>query len=140
MRHVDDAEPGTTLGFAPGVIDFTFPPPEPAPLTTIAWRLGHVIAVVFGERNARYFDGPAMDHRNMAYPLTADAALDEGQARWRAGAEGLTDEALQLDCREPGFESDSMADLPLHIHREVIHHGAEIGLLRDLCLRRERLG
>lgn len=48
----------------------------------------------------------AMDHRNMAYPLTADAALamlDEGQARWRAGVEGLTDEALRLNCREPGF-------------------------------------
>lgn len=42
----------------------------------------------------------------MAYPLTADAALamlDEGQARWRAGVEELTDEALRLNCREPGF-------------------------------------
>ncbi len=25
VRHANDAEPGTTLGFAPGVIDFTFP-------------------------------------------------------------------------------------------------------------------
>lgn len=33
-----------------------------------------------------------------------------------------------------------MADLLLHIHREVIHHGAEIALLRDLYLRRDRLG
>lgn len=33
-----------------------------------------------------------------------------------------------------------MADLPLHIHREVIHHGAEIWLLRDLYLRGDRLG
>jgi len=30
----------------------------------------------------------------------------------------------------------SMAALVLHIHREVIHHGAEICLLRDLYLRR----
>jgi hypothetical protein len=28
-----------------------------------------------------------------------------------------------------------MATLVLHIHREVIHHGAEISLLRDLYLR-----
>jgi hypothetical protein len=28
-----------------------------------------------------------------------------------------------------------MAALVLHIHREVIHHGAEIALLRDLYLR-----
>ena len=33
-----------------------------------------------------------------------------------------------------------MADLPLHIHREVIHHGAEIALLRDLYLRRDPPG
>ena len=65
--------------------------------------------------------------------------LDEGQARWRAGVEGLTDEELQLNCREPGFESDSMAAMVLHIHREVIHHGAEVALLRDLYLRRETL-
>jgi hypothetical protein len=29
-----------------------------------------------------------------------------------------------------------MAALVLHIHREVIHHGAEISLLRDLYLHR----
>ena len=29
-------------------IDFAFPPPEPAPVTTIAWRLGHVIVGVLG--------------------------------------------------------------------------------------------
>ena len=28
-----------------------------------------------------------------------------------------------------------MADLVLHIHRELIHHLAEIALLRDLYLR-----
>ena len=42
------------------------------------------------------------------------------------------DAALRANCREPGFESDSMAALILHIHREVIHHGAELSLLRDL--------
>ena len=30
------------------------------------------------------------------------------------------------------FPEASMAALVLHIHREVIHHGAEISLLRDL--------
>jgi hypothetical protein len=29
-----------------------------------------------------------------------------------------------------------MAELVLHIHREVIHHGAEIALLRDLYRQR----
>jgi hypothetical protein len=31
-----------------------------------------------------------------------------------------------------------MATLVPHIHREVIHHGAEIPLLRDLYLHRDR--
>ncbi len=29
-----------------------------------------------------------------------------------------------------------MAELVLHIHREVIHHGAEVALLRDLYRQR----
>lgn len=34
------------------VADFEFPEPDPAPVTTIAWRLGHVIVGIFGVRNA----------------------------------------------------------------------------------------
>lgn len=142
LRPGDASTPGT-LGVGPGVIDFVIPIPDPEPLTTIGWRLGHIIAGVFGERNARYFDGPAMNHRLMDYPLTAAEALrqlDAGQARWRAGIEALTDEELRLNCREPGFEQDSMAAMILHIHREVLHHGAEVALLRDLYLRRDQLG
>jgi hypothetical protein len=30
-----------------------------------------------------------------------------------------------------------MAGLVLHIHREVIHHGAEVSLMRDLYLRKD---
>ena len=41
-------------------------------------------------------------------------------------------QGLQAPCGEPGFEQDPMAALVLHINREVIHHGAEISLLRDL--------
>ena len=45
---------------------------------------------------------------------------------------GLDLAGLSERCREPGFEKDSMAALVLHIHREAIHHGAEVALLRDL--------
>lgn len=41
-------------------------------------------------------------------------------------------QGLQAPCGEPDFEQDPMAALVLHINREVIHHGAEISLLRDL--------
>ena len=34
------------------VIDFAFPPPDPPPVTTIAWRLGHAVVGVLGARVA----------------------------------------------------------------------------------------
>ncbi|ACQ81132.1 conserved hypothetical protein [Beutenbergia cavernae DSM 12333] len=127
-----------TAGSGEYLIDFGYPEPVPAPVTTIAWRLGHLVVGVFGERNARYFGGPEMTYDSYDYPATADgalAALDEGYRTWRDGVASLDIDALAANCREPGFESDSMAALVVHIHREVIHHGAEIALLRDLYLR-----
>ena len=41
----------------------------------------------------------------------------------------------QFPPPEP-FPDAPFADLVLHIHREAIHHGAEVSLLRDLYLRR----
>ncbi len=90
---------------------------------------------VFGDRNARYFAGPPIGYDDYAYPVTAArslADLDAGYDRWVAGVKALTAAELAAPCREPGHETESMAGLVLHIHREVIHHGAEISLLRDL--------
>jgi hypothetical protein len=117
------------------IIDFALPEPDPPPVTTIAWRLGHLIVGVFGDRNARYFGGPAISYESYDYPSTAEgalAALDEHYERWMKGVRALHLSDLAERCREPGFEKDSMAALILHIQREAIHHGAEIALLRDL--------
>jgi hypothetical protein len=118
-------------------IDYERPEPKPTPVTTIAWRMGHLLVGVFGERNARYFGGPPVDYASYDYPLTADdalAQLDDGYRLWNDGVRGLTAADLAARCREPGFETDSMAMLILHINRELGHHGAEINLLRDLYL------
>jgi len=107
-------------------------------VTTIAWRLGHVIVGVLGERNARYFDGPQVSYPDFDYPGSADrslALLDEFYARWIRGVRGLDTVELTSPCGEPDFETSPMADLVLHIHRELIHHLAELALLRDLYLR-----
>ena len=47
---------------------------------------------------------------------------------------GLDDAGLAEPCgpAEGPYAEESMATLVLHINREVIHHGAEIALLRDL--------
>ncbi|WIM86011.1 DinB family protein [Candidatus Mycobacterium wuenschmannii] len=119
------------------VIDFAFPQPEPPPVTTIAWRLGHIIVGVFGMRAASYFGGPAMDYGSFRYAATAAeglAQLDAGYARWTAGVAALDADELARPCgpAEGPYADKPMATLILHIHREAIHHGAEIALLRDL--------
>ncbi|WP_460838400.1 DinB family protein [Nocardioides marmoraquaticus] len=116
-------------------VDFAFPEPTPVPVTTIAWRLAHVVVGIFGDRNARHFGGPAASYDSWAYAATADEALrqlDDGYDRWVAGVRSLDDAALARPCGEDGFETLPMAALVLHVHREVLHHGAELALLRDL--------
>ncbi|MFA5710317.1 DinB family protein [Mycolicibacterium sp.] len=120
-----------------GSIDFTYPPPEPTPVTTIAWRLAHVIVGVLAMRNHAHFDGPPADYQSWSYATDAETALaqlDDAHDRWVAGVRALTPAALDrpIGAAEGQWGDRPMIDLVLHIHREVIHHGAEISLLRDL--------
>lgn len=131
-RKSDD-EPGS----GPFTIDFAFPEPVPPPVTTIAWRLNHVLVGVLGMRSASHFGGPAMTYDDYPYPGTAAEAislLDEYYARWVAGVKSLDDEALARPCgpAEGPYAEYPMATLVLHINREMIHHCAEVLLLRDL--------
>lgn len=119
-------------------IDYAFPQPDPSPFTTIAWRLGHVIVGVLAVRNAAHFGGPPASYETWAYAGTAAAALEQLDAEvetWLAGVRGLGDHELRAKVgpKEP-FPELTMADLVLHIHRELIHHLAEVCLLRDLYL------
>ena len=54
-----------------------------------------------------------------------------------SGVRRLDEDGLLAPCgpAEGPFAEAPMADLILHIHREAIHHGAEVALLRDLYLR-----
>ena len=122
------------------VIDYATPEPAPAPVTTIAWRLGHLVVSCLALRVAAHFGGPEVDHATWQYAATADEALaqlDEQYAAWSAGVTALDEEALARPCGETEgpFAAYPLAALVLHINREVIHHGAEICLLRDLYLR-----
>ncbi|HLU60086.1 MAG TPA: DinB family protein [Pseudonocardia sp.] len=120
-------------------IDFAFPQPTPAPFTTIAWRLGHVIVGVLAMRNASHFGRAATDYQSFEYAPTAHAALaqlDAEYATWLAGVSSLGEDGLRRPCgpAEGPFADEPMATLVLHIHRELIHHLAEVCLLRDLHL------
>jgi len=123
------------------VIEFAQPAPDPAPVTTIAWRLGHVIVGVLGMRAASHFDGPPMDYLDFDYADTvagALAQLDAAYDSWVTGVRSLDAAGLAAPCgpAEGPFAEYPMAALVLHINRETIHHGAEIALLRDLYAHR----
>ncbi|MFE6667544.1 DinB family protein [Streptomyces sp. NPDC057697] len=117
-------------------IDFAFPQPVPPPFTTIAWRLGHVIVGVLAARNAAHFGAPAASYETWEYAGSAATALDQLRTQldvWLEGVSGLGEAGLRVPVgeKEP-FPEVSMADLVLHIHRELIHHLSEVCLLRDL--------
>ena len=120
-----------------GGIDFAHPEPDPAPFTTIAWRLAHVIVGVFAMRNHSHFGGPEAGYETWRYATDAATALrqlDEQYRTWIDGVRGLSDDDLSRPCgpAEGPYADYPMAALVLHINREILHHGAEICLLRDL--------
>ena len=120
-------------------IDFAFPQPDPPPFTTIAWRLAHVIVGVLAMRNASHFGRTPTDYTTFRYATTAKdalAQLDEEYATWQAGVESLGEEGLARLCGEAEgpYADYPLGALVLHINREMIHHLAEVCLLRDLHL------
>jgi hypothetical protein len=119
------------------VIDFAFPPPDPAPFTTIAWRLGHVIAGVLAMRSAWHFGRTSVDYDSFDYAATASEALaqlDTEVATWLAGVESLGESGLARPCGEAEgpYADHPLSALVLHTNREAIHHLSEVCLLRDL--------
>ncbi|MDG4824776.1 DinB family protein [Asanoa sp. WMMD1127] len=116
---------------------------QPPPVTTIAWRLTH-IAVDFHTRVSTFFeenddDADMFDPRHVPadLPVTAAAAtrfLDDAYGRWHRAVTGLDadDLARPLGKRGVYFADEPMAALIVHVNRETMHHGGEIGVLRDL--------
>ena len=112
-------------------------------MTTIAWRLGHVVVGVLGDAQRRALRPPARRLPDFEYAATAAEALaqlDAEYATWLAGVAALGESGLARPCgpAEGPFAEYPLAALVLHINRELIHHGAEICLLRDLYLHRRQ--
>ena len=137
IRPRGQAVTSMAAGRGDWVADFEFPEPVPAPVTTIAWRLGHVLVGVLGMRNASHFSGPPVDYQSVTWPpdaLTARRQLDAAYATWSAGVASLDVGrwGSPVGPAEGPFADRPYAELVLHINREVIHHMAEVLLLRDL--------
>jgi len=121
-------------------MDIDEPSPGPRPVTTIAWRLAHLI-VGFAETNGTHFGGPRVEASCFPFAGSAEEALrqlDEQHEKWIQGVRdlgvvGLTE--AQGPSQPAVFADAPMARLILYTNVEVIHHGAEVCLLRDLYLR-----
>jgi hypothetical protein len=122
------------------------PERDAPPVTTIAWRLVHIGATCLANRASTFFgdgsvpgDADMFDPRHVPADLPGDAEaalafLERSYRRWRDGVAGLDEQQLRrpLGPRGGPYAADPMAELVVHINREVMHHGAEIALLRDL--------
>jgi hypothetical protein len=116
------------------------------PVTTIAWRMMHLAANCFWNRYQAFFgdqDAPAdldmFDPRFLPADLPGTAAggtafLEDAYRRWHRSIAALDEATLRepLGVRGGPYAEDSMAALIVHISREAMHHGGEIGALRDL--------
>ena len=118
--------------------DYSDKEPYPPPFTTIAWRLSHLTEML--AMRADY----TTDSRSMTkdtYVISGDAgsaitALAEAVETWRATLLQCDDKALDTVGystypygSDPG---DMFLDIIWWVNQEILHHGAEIALLRDL--------
>src|SRR5690625_757344 len=44
-----------TAGSGTYLVDFAMPEPDPAPVTTVAWRFAHLLVGILGARNVTHF-------------------------------------------------------------------------------------
>lgn len=113
------------------------PAPDPVPVTTIAWRLGHLGGMAVGGFASRRFGDGSLTTARIRFPARAGEVrgfLDGHYRNWRAGMAGLSPDewAAPLGPSWGPYAESNTVDLALHVLDEVVHHGAEVGLLRDL--------
>jgi hypothetical protein len=121
-------------------VERVVPEPAPAPVTTIAWRLWHIASDCL----AGYTIGglgpwplPDLPPRGQEWYADVEPALDAVDLAWtgfRSGVGALDDDAMwqPLGQKWGPYAEDPWLALVLHATDEVVHHGAEIALLRDL--------
>lgn len=110
---------------------------EPRAFTTLAWRLTHIADLLEEERSGPWLGRPSPPRTRAGAPGAAAAALDAleaAYAAWREVLAGTTEESLGEPIGAVGgrYARDTRRSYVLHVVDELIHHGAEAALLRDL--------
>jgi DinB superfamily len=134
-------EAASARPFGPGEwqIDGAIGDPDPTPVTTIAWRLGHLHVCFAGDWEWTFGERRRPPDRLVDFSPSAAAALERFWAtldRWRDSVAAVTPE--QLDT--VGFDQNPWSSAPeepfitviAEANLELVHHMAEIALLRDL--------
>ncbi|RAG83380.1 DinB family protein [Streptacidiphilus pinicola] len=119
--------------------------PVPPPFTTLAWRLSHLAEML----------ALRADHTVGAHRLTRDdhvtpgdavgalAAFEAAAQAWREALLAVPDEATLDRIGHSQYPNgsdpeDRFLDTVWWVNQEILHHGAEIALLRDLYRERGR--
>lgn len=110
--------------------------PDPAPLTTISWRLWHLANENLSGFAARAWDVTPAVVIDRWSPGAQESCANV-QRCWqelRAGVEAKGKPYLheQMGPAWGPYAEATYAGLLLHVLDEMIHHGAEVGMLRDL--------
>jgi hypothetical protein len=116
------------------ITDYAWPDPEPAPFTTIGWRLVHIADCKVMYHEWAFGPGKLTFPDLTASPAAADAIarLEEGQQLLRADLEGLTDDVLDAPRSTNWGDRWPAWRIFWAMIDHDAHHGAEIGCLRDL--------
>lgn len=118
------------------VCDYDLPEPDPAPFTTIAWRLIHLALAHAGYADEAFGGGGDVPWDSYDIPSTARGGVafyEEQVGRWLGPLGRMADDDLQRSVIIPWWSGAA----PLAVVYRVIvdenaHHGAEAGVLRDL--------
>jgi hypothetical protein len=105
---------------------------------SIRWRLGHIAGLLSEERNWPWLGAdaarrPAVAERAESAPA-ALAAVAEAFAAWRGLLSAISDADLAAPIGAVGgrYGTGTRHSFALHVADELVHHSAEVALLRDL--------
>ncbi|MFJ8922834.1 DinB family protein [Streptomyces sp. NPDC102415] len=114
------------------------PHPSPPPFTTLAWRLSHLseLLTLRADHTAGSHSLTRDDYQPVGDAAGAVADFGASADAWRAALLGADDAALDT----VGYSSyphgsdpeDPFLETVWWVNQELLHHGAEIALLRDL--------
>jgi uncharacterized damage-inducible protein DinB len=110
---------------------------EPGPgVSTLAWRVGHIAELLTEERIATWL-GVDVGSAPVKPPMTARdvvETLDDAIRVWLDVLAAVPEESLsdRLGPVAGPYGEDSRRAFVLHVLDELIHHGAEVALVRDL--------